>query len=750
MYDIWDSGAIDRLKIDLATNTKMEVNSVEFSPYFQKCKKRCKHFDRMPIHLLPNCVSYLGENNKLSWLHALFGFKKRSDGQGGLMIGWRNTDRNGFLMYMMNLMGHERDEGNNKEYWRLAKKLLHNDAFKITCFNYVVKNWHQDLNSRQVNKILKEVDSYIENLSGKIDYRRVYIPKSTGWRPLGVPTLSWRVYLHMWNVLVVWFRIKEVENQHAYLPKKGVYTVWQDIWPKLNKENNAYEFDLEQFFPNVSLEYLKNRMMEIGIPAEISEYLTTLNRSLVKLKKEDLLLEPHRMVLFDSDGSINENLPRNVKLILRASESLDSLLEKGYVQKADVGVPQGAATSCALSTLNLKELFIRHPNLSMYADDGIDFPANSLNTPGLTVKEAGVLQAPKKSYWVKVEGKWKKSVKFVGLEYIPAGITPIDGGPTSNIPRLRGSTRKGSKLELTKDLQFLCYVSKVVTEASKSLESSNVVELLFERMGIKTIGNLIEILFDRFSKLDSTSQIGHFFDSPSGPSMLSCIFNNSLELQEPADGRLLYKKRSWVHSHFGSYLHSVMEHDLPTVHEVVKYRRDQEEIKTLPDPSRVEKLQFLVEFLENKEESASHLSLVAKNSLFKFKKDMEASHNAEISKFRSEGSYEKFKEIRKIWKTIQGFLTLNLFNASTMACDHILIRREDNLSIKNWSRNSEVLYCKSQRMVRTNKDQLQKEFKESVEKVKTRMRKRLKKELKQLVHLPKVYSDIQDKNCTAA
>ena len=92
--------------------------------------------------------------------------------------------------------------------------------------------------------------------------------------------------------------MKEVASQHAYQPKKSTYTAWQELYPLLLKEPNVYEFDLKGFFDNVDLSYNQQEMLVSGIPESISEYLTTLNKSIVKLKEEDEVDESeHRMVI---------------------------------------------------------------------------------------------------------------------------------------------------------------------------------------------------------------------------------------------------------------------------------------------------------------------------------------------------------------------------------------------------------------------------------------------------------------------
>jgi hypothetical protein len=138
-------------------------------------------------------------------------------------------------------------------------------------------------------------------------------------------------------------------------------------------------------------------MKSTGIPDTISDLLTLQNRSIVKLTDHDEIEEPHRKVIFNCDGNVNPNLKVNLQEEIRNKPIVETkLLEQGYTKYVEVGVPQGASTSCGLATYNLNELFKRSKNLTMYSDDGLDFPITT-EQPNLTIEEAGVHQELSKS-----------------------------------------------------------------------------------------------------------------------------------------------------------------------------------------------------------------------------------------------------------------------------------------------------------------------------------------------------------------
>jgi len=109
------------------------------------------------------------------------------------------------------------------------------------------------------------------------------------------------------------------------------------------------------------------------------------------------------------------------------------------------GVPQGLGTSPFLSTFltdtYLYELGTDLKALIMYMDDGILF-ANSkaeMEERISRLKELlggmGLEIAPEKSRYVKVEGKWLDSIKFLGLRYLPESDT------------FMSDTRSGTKVQ---------------------------------------------------------------------------------------------------------------------------------------------------------------------------------------------------------------------------------------------------------------------------------------------------------------
>lgn len=74
----------------------------------------------------------------------------------------------------------------------------------------------------------------------------------------------------------------------------------------------------------MNLSYLRDRLLEIGVPEDVSSYLHKLNQSIVRLTDRDEMDEGlHRLALFNSDGSLNPNLPSEMLADLKGLSPSD-------------------------------------------------------------------------------------------------------------------------------------------------------------------------------------------------------------------------------------------------------------------------------------------------------------------------------------------------------------------------------------------------------------------------------------------
>lgn len=365
-----------------------------------------------------------------------------------------------------------------ERYWTLAKILLTNKVFYVVHLNKVIPTWYRQSHMRDPIILFKKIKRISKEFSGNVDFRRVYIPKNeTDFRPLGVPTPEWRIYLSMLNtILIIWLEPYWHVSQHGYFPRKGTLTVWREIFKKINSPD-IYEFDLKQFFSSVNIQHLSSILRKRNMPKWWVEYIENINKSKPKLQEKDKVdesatreaqeleagilnreqrwyqpvrefikangAELWKQLVMEDTGGFSlyheyEMVQLQAALFASFPETPTSELvgETGFHSVTE-SLPQGGSISPTLSVQVLKWIFEYEASPTMYADDGIIFGKPKLDHP--KYKAAGIVFHSAKSGWVKQAGRWLKPLKFCGLVY--------DG----NRDELWSETKKGNYLLIKKN-----------------------------------------------------------------------------------------------------------------------------------------------------------------------------------------------------------------------------------------------------------------------------------------------------------
>jgi len=254
---------------------------------------------------IPNVQDFKLSLGPYDWLLNLFGLRKRTQSRKKFYT-WYNENANKFIEFQFHSLSLRVKNGRFRAASETVWLLMNSAAYQVASTNHVLKNWHRKLSWKEILIISKQVDKLVKRRATEINYSRTYIPKGQTYRPLGVPTIPWRIYLHMYNnCLVEWRRVSETGKQHGYLPGKGIVTAWIQIVRRLNAPN-IFEADYQGFFNNVTHLGIKSVLLnELHLTFEETNFIQRLNKSLVKLQAKDKIEEMDRKYPFDKDGEIN-------------------------------------------------------------------------------------------------------------------------------------------------------------------------------------------------------------------------------------------------------------------------------------------------------------------------------------------------------------------------------------------------------------------------------------------------------------
>lgn len=352
----------------------------------------------------------------------------------------KNDKYNKYIKYQVRRLGKAKSDPN--KYWAIALKLIERSvSFRMSAWIKVKPHWFMDMSVNRVRYVNNCVSKFVRNELFNMSHKRVYIPKGDTVRPLGVPTLAWRIYLHMWsNMLEQFYHDSFLKSQHGFIKKRGTLTAWIDIFTNCVKKPWIYECDLQQFFPSVMFSVIKRRMWNLGTPDYVAQWLEKLCCSIPQLPKEKLLdeslVEKKKGIGFldTVEGNMKayihlmsetiENF--NPKVVQMKSGPLTEAVFKMFKSKTSTqllstfGVPQGSPVSPILSMLGLYDFLSQQQSLS-YADDPIFYGMKKFFIEDH--KYAGLKVNPAKSFWVKKNNVWLRNLKYLGLEFDPINNT---------------------------------------------------------------------------------------------------------------------------------------------------------------------------------------------------------------------------------------------------------------------------------------------------------------------------------------
>jgi len=202
---------------------------------------------------IPNVREFSVKVSTWNIIFHFFGMSKRNKPD----ITWSPHENSKFNNYMTRQVKRLiKLKDNPQTFFKIMFKLIDKSyVFRVSAWNKCMPNWYKKLPLKTVLMVNRKIDKIIKTRSTKMDFARVYIKKGeNGYRPLGVPTLEWRIYQQLLNnFLYIYVKDQFLDSQHGFLPGKGSLTAWQDLLGKIEKYPYIYEFDLKQCFPTINI-----------------------------------------------------------------------------------------------------------------------------------------------------------------------------------------------------------------------------------------------------------------------------------------------------------------------------------------------------------------------------------------------------------------------------------------------------------------------------------------------------------------
>lgn len=313
--------------------------------------------------------------------------------------------------------------------------LMGSTSYQVACFQHIFPGWHREEKYEWVIQVMQKTAKLVQTIKKEpqaIEFRRKYIPKPNGkMRGLGIPAPHWRVFLHGFNaILTIWFLRHQHPSQHGFWPGRGTTTAWKEIHAKVIPSDNIYEFDFERFFDTINLKYLQQLLRVNHFPPALLKTVDVLNRSMPA--KEEYL----DMDWESEDDKIRDYIYLATGIWYPKMPPLLRKMGKWFLERAIRkdprkgkweyyrGVPPGSPLSPLLSSIVLHgNLLDGTNNVVQYADDGLIYghtnPEEILaNIPA----RSGIKVNSEKSQWIKRDGVWLTSLKFLGIRFIPKGL----------------------------------------------------------------------------------------------------------------------------------------------------------------------------------------------------------------------------------------------------------------------------------------------------------------------------------------
>jgi hypothetical protein len=180
-----------------------------------------------------------------------------------------------------------------RKYWTIAFQLLtRSSIFKTAPLAKLMgkgeNKFHASMHAKELQQLLLDYDLTFKVLfSQKCKTWRVWIESPPGkYRPLGVSSLTWRIYLKGLTIFLEnQLRGSWDPEQHAYMSGRGTFSCWKDIIKKVLDARDIYEYDFKGFFNSVCLDVVGQNLRKIGLPKYVIGHILNIAGCEIKAPK---------------------------------------------------------------------------------------------------------------------------------------------------------------------------------------------------------------------------------------------------------------------------------------------------------------------------------------------------------------------------------------------------------------------------------------------------------------------------------